>query len=322
MSAMLDSPGRRTAGECIYHPETGMRLHRLRSCLQGISYPETGMEHPGGSFMLVVADWAESRGVYATRDGRIVKRFDDLDQLLDRLVRIGGTWEVVLEPAFESFRPDRRDAFILRCRDLGYDLRVISDRQTKRARLSLGLDKSDENDTLALWHLVAVLGKHTSPARRACEIPDDWRDRTAAVNRRAVVMRFTRTRHEALSEVERILGPARGLPDDLRLVLADVRGRSYLAYVSAIFLAACEARTRDEFDRLLGLYQNGYPCILRSEIWSTLTLWGVVRKRGVSMSVFRRTLRKTYHLLRQGICYPETGTEHPGGGAGPLPRTW
>lgn len=252
---------------------------------------------------MVAVDWAGPRGVYATWDGSQVIQFADLNGLLNY---ISDPTMIVVEPAFESYLPGRRDEFVLRCRSEGHLLLRISDRMTPRMRRKLGLEKSDANDAIAIWNLVRA-DKHLSPVHRVSEIDQDWIDRVDRLNREAVIVRFTGARAGLLAKMEAVLGPARDLPPDLRDVLADSTGRKYLAYCTAIYQAAEEARTRAEFERFLGLYQNAWACMLRSEIVSTRNLWGCAKRRGVSWRDYRRTLRKTYHLLRQGIKRPAEG---------------
>src|SRR5882724_3189849 len=163
----------------------------------------------GGVHMIMVAvDWAGPRGVFATWDGgEEVEHFADLTELLDLLDQ---PHMIVLEPAFESFLPDRRDAFILRARAEDHDLRRISDRMTPRMRRSLGFPEKgkhgtsaaqkradDEYDTRAIWHL-AQRGRHLSPVHRVCEIGEGWQERSAALNREAVVIRFSGDRSSCL----------------------------------------------------------------------------------------------------------------------------
>jgi hypothetical protein len=63
-----------------------------------------------------------------------------------------------------------------------------------------------------------------------------------------------------------------------------------------VFFAAKRVRSRDEFERLLGLHGSAYPSLLRSEVHHHS--FRFARKRGVTWNVYRRELRRTFSRLK------------------------
>lgn len=247
-------------------------------------------------------DWAGPRGVFYTLDGESVHHVDTLIDLLDLL---GRPHRVVLEPAFESFDPVRRELFVRRARNDGHDARVISDRQTARWRRDLSWEKNDQNDTRVIWQL-AHSGKHLSPVHSAEEVSADWRKRQAHANLAAVQSRYQHRDLEAVAALQLVLGQPDQLPEPVRQVLCDKAGKRYANWTSAIWQAAQLANDRREFERALGLYQNGYSSMLRSQVHHH-GFWGGMGKaesprgmrgRGVSWSQFRRVLRWCFHQVQ------------------------
>lgn len=243
-------------------------------------------------------DWAGPKGVYYTLDGQAalegkvpVDHADDLFEMLDRLTE---STRIVLEPAFESFLPGRRERFIELARSRNHDLGRVSDRQTPRMRKELGLDKSDESDAIAIWFV--AMERHVSPIYAASEVSEEWKTRAARLNHQVMVARYTGGRPRLVEEVGSILGPPRELPEHLRRTLLDASGRRYLMFLAEVYVAAREADSRKEFERLLGLYQNGWASMLRAE--PHRMGWEVVEKRGLTQSQFRRVLREVYHKVK------------------------
>lgn len=262
-------------------------------------------------------DWARGRGVYWTWDGQQVLWAENLLIMLDH-DDFSQPARIVLEPAFESFGRTSRETFIEKARAAGHVLERIADRITPRVRRRMretvwgddcpvkgkattkaAVRADDEYDCRSIWHAVR-LGYNTSPVHAAAEIEQahgtGWIARQAAANRAAVILRFTGQKTGWLVALNTAIGPASGLPDELRQVLADSTGKRYLAFVPSVWLAARHARDRAEFEKLLGLHQNGFASMLRSEVHHHG--YRPLSKRGVTWRQYRRGLRWLYHRLR------------------------
>lgn len=254
----------------------------------------------------IAVDWAGPRGVYWTADGQQVRHSSTLMTLLIDLAAGGHrAARIVLEPAFESYEPVKREQFIRSARSAGHVLQRISDRMTPRMRDACGFPKKgasgsgraavqadDEYDARAIWQLAQT--RHCSPVHAADEIDPTWNDRFDRLHRAAVVTRFTGGKPAVLAEIERVIGPASDLPDWVRPYLADKPGKRYRAFVATAWLAAREANSRNEFERFMGLYQNGRASMLRSEVhhWG----WRAIRRSNpdATLTEFRKALRFFY----------------------------
>lgn len=254
------------------------------------------------AYPTIGVDWAGPRGVYWTADGQQVQHDNTLIDLLGRLPQ---PTRIVLEPAFESFEPNKREEFIAQARAAGHRLERVSDRMTPRTRRALGFPQKgasgsgraavqadDEYDARTIWHLAHT--KHCSPVHAASELDPAWNDRFDRLHRAAVVTRFTGGKPAVLAEIERVIGPASDLPDWVRPYLVDKPGKRYRAFVATAWLAAREANSRNEFERFMGLYQNGRASMLRSEAhhWG----WRAIHKTNpdATLSEFRKALRYFY----------------------------
>lgn len=270
----------------------------------------------------VVVDYGgANKGSYYTTEGMFpeVDRHDDLEDLLADVLELepDDLIAIIIEPTFLAYEPERRDLFIKACADADVPLLRIADRGTPKARNQLAdkygredwRAKSDENDTRALYYRVHELGQHVSPAYLSTDLDKAWVKRVQELNHRMMVIRRTGQRRDFIAEQTRDLPPG-GLPEHLRVCLLRKDGQ-YLGMMAAVCLAAREARTRDEFDRFLGLYQNAFACQLRAEVWFTgpgSVGFRTARDRGVEKGDFRRALRQFYHLLpRQGSHDPASG---------------
>jgi hypothetical protein len=134
------------------------------------------------------------------------------------------------------------------------------------------------------------------------EVTYDFALRSARLRMRGLCLQYAGQDERALDDVEQLvqeftaaIGPPEKLPEEIRHVLVHQDGE-YLDCVAAIWLAASEAADRKEYERLLGLYESGYKSPLRS---SVMRDFSAARDRGLSMSEWRRTLRRVYDILSE-----------------------
>jgi hypothetical protein len=246
---------------------------------------------------------------------------------------------IVLEPAFEAYQRVAREEFIEAARNSGHELRRITDRITPRVRRHLketlwgedcpekswtkkdqwyphmrhltGVEMNrlnDEYDTRAIWHAVVTLGKSTSPVFTTEEIRtrrgDDWLARSAHANRQAVNLRFMDLKPGWNDLLVSKLGEPRTLDRWLADALGVGIGKEYATFVPSCWLAAGTARTRDEYEALLGLHQNGWASMLRSEVHH----WGwkglIKRRPEMTWRQYRKALRWFYHQVKD-LPHPE-----------------
>ncbi len=243
---------------------------------------------------MVAFDWSAGR-THATWDGRTVSVYESIDALVDQLKE---PTKMVAEATFESFDPDRRSQVLERLRSLGHELYVYRPKSTARRRPA-GSVKSDEEDARVIHQLAATGQVHLYRAPTPCTEEQQFRiDANLEYNR----IRLQGGKAALQAAAIDLLGPYKELPAHVRVIYgANGYCESLLA---AAYFAARRARSRNEFERLLGLHESGYPSLLRSEVHHHA--YRHAARRGVSWSQFRRELRRLYRLVRESVDQPVT----------------
>lgn len=237
---------------------------------------------------LVALDWS-FKEIHVTFDGVDVVRLRSFDDLLERL-RV--PHKIVAESTFESWDPLRRRAMVAALRDAGHEIYVFRPIHTARARGSASTAKSDANDARTIHGIASASRLHVYPLP---DVDPGWVERRESVNREYQRIRLSGEKDSLVVEAVSVLGPYRLLTDDARRVLGN--GTAYSpSLLAAVFFAAQHARSRDEFERLLGLHGSAYPSLLRSEVHHHS--FRFARRRGVTWNVYRRELRRVFSRLK------------------------
>jgi hypothetical protein len=282
-------------------------------------------------------DWSQHRGICALRNDDDLENasyYLNLDELLDSL---NAPSRIIGEATFESFRLDKRKAFMERCGRDGHELLTVPNRQTGRWRRYCGFEsgpnkaqskRTDAEDV----HVIREQAREGMHLKRPSSRPSD--EFTAKRERIAATM----VRLRAEGELSR--GPRGGVkwvplkaqvaallrdelpdyaaqPETRRIALGD--GSSYsTTLLIAVWVAAREAANRTEFERLAGMYAHGYGCQVRSDLMYWGWVGGTQRKvdketgyrADLSLSDYRREIRWLYHHLKD-VELDETGTINP-----------
>lgn len=250
---------------------------------------------------LVALDWSFS-AVHTTTEGESVTRWHDMPAFLESLP---GPHKIVAESSFGSWDPDRRKALIEQLRAAGHELYVFRPKYTARLRKSLPhLEKSDANDARVIY-MIATNGKlHLYPVRD----PDAaWLNFRRESNLEWGISRLDGTKATYAKQAKRLLGPYKTQPETRQRALGN--GKDYSPTVIAVlYFCALKCSTRNEFERLIGLHGSGYPSLLRSEIHNHSMKHA--RNRGVSMSAYRREIRRAWRDLRNALV-PTQPVEKP-----------
>ena len=261
----------------------------------------------------VAFDWSRFQVDY-TFDGTTSAVVADLPALLEVLAELGEPCDIVCEATFESYEPEKRQWFIDECARRGHRLRVFNPRLTAYRRTRDGIEKDDATDSLVIFKIAFESSVHLAVPK---PVDSAWVEKRERVNREHTISRFTGTKDALAEQAIDVLGPYGELTEDQRLVLGN--GREYaIPLLSAIVRATMHATSREEFERLLGLYANAYPSHLRSDVhhWGYRIRNGGIGKNAdgtpkfrrqsvVEWKTFRRVLRGTYQQLkRAGIGRP------------------
>lgn len=242
-------------------------------------------------------DWSHKDVCY-TLDGTVVLKVKDLRELIDVLAE---PHLILGEATYESFRLDRRQEFRERCDELGHDLREISPRATEIERKRAGIKKDDADDTRVLFSLATNGRTHL---KRPSPIPDnDYLLRFEEARMELMRARYTNGYGPYEEEFIALFPDLDDLADDhaVRLLATGKSGISGMA-VATVLVCARWARGRREFDRMLGMYLNGYPSLMRSNLVFhrySMVGWGdkrriVGREPQVKANVLRRGARQIF----------------------------
>jgi hypothetical protein len=237
---------------------------------------------------LVALDWS-FKEVHVTFDGVEVVRLRSFDDLLGMLTV---PYKIVAESTFESWDPLRRRSIVDALRAAGHEIYVFRPIHTARARGSAATAKSDANDARTIHALATRSRLHVYPLP---DVDPEWVERRESANREYQRIRLSGEKDLLIESAVTALGPYRLLDDDARSVLGN--GSTYSrSLLAAVFFASQRARSRSEFERLLGLHGSAYPSLLRSEVHHHS--FRFARRRGVTWKVYRRELRRAFTRLK------------------------
>lgn len=257
----------------------------------------------------VFFDWSGGPVHALHDDSDDIVVYGGLTNLLDSLA---GPTAIRCEAPFESFDVDRRREIVERCAREGHDFRVINPRATAKRRKALGYeDKTDEIDVQVIRHMATDGKTHFTPVVPADPYRTTLRE---AANQKLMLMRRTKVPRESTrarsgwafdsakdayaDELIEFLPPTDTLSPEQDLALCS--GTTKRVYskcvVAAVGVAAETAATTREFDFLAGLYQNGYPSQIRSDLM--MHRWGKSVRGNLPFTDYRRELRWLYHQLR------------------------
>lgn len=269
-------------------------------------------------YPVCVFDWAGRKDVFWTVDGITAQHSTNLMMMLEYLDE---PYRIVGEPMFESFGThNARDAFVKECRELGHVLQRVSSRQTFWFRERNHVDasheivkvkdckeemcaKTDELDVMRIWELAHTV--HCSSVELHSDSTEvEFKRRLNKLNDEAMVLRKSGMKDELMASITEAV-PVNSLPKNLydSLTTGTKKDRTYRCGVPSIWLAAREAKNRDEFERFLGLHGNGASCQLRSDMY--FWIWQYLRNAAIKAgedvqkrrSSFRNDVRTFRHML-------------------------
>lgn len=235
---------------------------------------------------LLVFDWS-AQVLDVTTDGEVVTQMKNIETLADSL---NEPHKIVCESSFEPYVLGRRQGMAKLLRERGHELYTFNQRQTARRRRELELDKSNDNDARVIFDIAANTNMHMHPL-----LPDpdeEWIERRSKLNREYLHIKFNGQKPELLIKpAKAILGRFSKRTEEEQEMWGNGKPDKYSdSVLAAVYFTTARTRSRDEFERLLGLYQAGYPTLLRSDIHKHGYGSGG-RKRGLPVSKFRHGVR-------------------------------
>lgn len=236
--------------------------------------------------------------------------YQGIDALLDSLTE---PTNIRCECTFESFSVARRANVVTRCKQDGHNFKVINPRATAKRRRAMGYEeKTDEIDVAVIRNLALDGETHFTPV----VFPDDYRIALREkVNSRLMDFRRTKIpRKSSRSKLGFVFDSAKDLyateiisklpatstltaAQDKALCSGPESKRVYSkCVVAAVAVIAEEASGTKEFDFLAGLYQNGYPSQIRSDLM--MHRWSKSVRGKLPFTDFRRELRWLFHAIQ------------------------
>jgi len=243
---------------------------------------------------VVAMDWS-LHGVHVTFDGEVVTFYPSVKEFVESLET---PHQICAEATFESWDAAGRAAIVIWIRSRGHELYVYRPIHTARARGDM--PKSDANDARVIYSIAGANKLHLYPIP---DVDSEWATFRQECNREYQKLRLSGTGKDALvKSAEAILGPYKELDDETRSVLGN--GTKYSpALLAATYFAAAHSRSRDVYERLLGLHGSAHPSLLRSEVHTHSFRWA--RRRGVQWNTYRRVVRRTLSAYRAaGVIAP------------------
>ena len=212
-------------------------------------------------------DWSIGHGIHATFDGTTVRRFRSSEELLDDLAV---PHLLVAEATFESWDAERRRSLAERIEQDGHTFVVFRPLRTGRHRRATDGTKSDHDDALAIWEIATQTRTHLYPFKAQAD--PQWVVTRSQLNQEYNLLRKTDGKQRLITEAAELLGPVTGLSDDARTVLTN--GRDYRpSLLAAVYFSTLRTRSREEFERVLGLSGAAYPSLLRSDVHHHAFRW-------------------------------------------------
>lgn len=299
-------------------------------------------EDANGGENPVLLDYAE--GEKMTRGGKkrarkdvkafadVKDQFHTLDELFDFYE--GQSIDFCMESTFESYEYGKKTLMMARAKRDGHRLFCTAPRMTRKHGESLEYTKADKSDYLDAYILrdMVLKGKAHLTEPKLYDPKDEFnirrdhsRYRLMRLRRDTIVQSNGTRKSKKDILAEHLIAQLpnyselghfepEGRTGILQVALGDLEEYS-LTIIACVFTAAQDSNNnRDEWERILGIYSHGYPCIMRSDIyhhqWRFLREGyeraGVPGKRAglITLTQFRWALRWLRWMIKDKEDYP------------------
>jgi hypothetical protein len=188
---------------------------------------------------------------------------------------------------------------IKRAEDDGHVLKTVAPRSTAsiRNRSEKKIVNTDKNDVMVIWKIANEGKKHLAAPRKAAPRVATLHDRIQFY-RRTDKLRFPNKKISEIPEIAEIQQklPYSSLSPEHKRFLGN--GKNYDKIIMIPYEAAKTATSRKEYEKLLGLYEHGYPSYFRSTICRRIWDSKNQKLKGYSWTEYRKCLRMCYHKLK------------------------
>jgi hypothetical protein len=256
-------------------------------------------------------DWKLDRLDGYWNDDTELTRYGSVTELLESLEE---PTHLVCEANFETYHVGRRAELIQRAIAAGHTWRVFTTRLTRRHGRELGHTNDEKSDELDAELIRSIAVNHPlwlKEPRPADKTGKDELEHIRAASTELNALRNTvlpgtpgprggkpkkyTAKDDWQKQLVSLLPPYESLTATQQLALGDGRGYGN-SLIPAVAMAAKHATSRRDFEQLAGLFVNGHPSLIRSDIHHHSMRH---RSGKMSRSDFRREVRWLYHRFRE-----------------------
>lgn len=256
-------------------------------------------------------DWKRGKvdGLWDHSD--VPVRFHSLAAMLDSLTE---PTTLVCETPVESFSPATRTRLILESTAKGHTWRVFRPKATRLYAEAYGYTIADKSDKFDTW-IIRELARAHPEWLKAPRVRDESGTADLA-HVRAASQELNKLRNTDVGFTPvgvrggkpKVITAKDGYYADLVLFLPDYAtltptqkialgdGKSYSkSLIPAVAMATKHSTSRRDFEQICGLFDNGYPTLIRSDIHHH----NMRHCTRISRSEFRREVRWLYHRMTE-----------------------
>lgn len=217
---------------------------------------------------IIAVDWSRSKvDVYDGKTNRVCHNLIEVAQEYPNTL-------IVLESTTESFELQNRQTVLDAFKKNNIKAYCFSPKHTARARMLLGIKKTDATDAAVIFH---IFTKTTLTCSVLKQIVEKEKDKLRIVSQKALIKDRREDSEESLKMIERYIPNFTEVPVRLHEYLYQptkskkprsrkpkIQVPRYLIVASMVRQAGYGFRT---FRRLIGNYGNGFGCMARSEFY-------------------------------------------------------
>jgi hypothetical protein len=236
-----------------------------------------------------VAGRKETFACYLSDDGYKFPAFPSFEECI-KAAASDGVKTIKTERSFANYYPGERGELIDLAKDLGIVIMTMNTRRTPAGRDKYAFEKTDKNDAYVIYHMPWMHFKVASA------VDPSWKEFSAAENYKAMWMRCTGLAEEIVNRIYLLFRS--DLTEEQKVNLVRACGKTpRVPLWAAIIHATLVTKDRNEFERLIGLYDNGHACLFRSNVYN----WGYGKKGGerTDLTSFRRSIRQLRSMIVQ-----------------------
>lgn len=233
---------------------------------------------------VLAIDWSHKKldlAYLINADNQIETKIEKLSlrDTIEKYAKLGFS-TIVLESTFESYNLPEHNAVVNTAKELGIQLLAINPRETGHWRLRTDSEKTDALDAKSILEMYLTGEKHFCAAKLWNNLPSDeaWKQYIKELVKYRSQDWKRLLRHPITPELQTAVKYFKSIeattPFGYELGEIKIHKRTQKrttklseSFVLPIILVAMKCNTKEEFNRRIGMYGNGYPTMLRSNFY-------------------------------------------------------